>query len=105
MGERVEPMQWIVARHRQNSGERDEEPSDPDSPARSRRVVVPGSRLASAPTVTRLLLPNAYFRPHPRRLGPETVITAAVLVWMWSGGPADRLGGTAHFGAVARSDL
>lgn len=106
MGERVEPMQWIVARHRQNSGERDEEPGDPDSSGRSRRVEVQGkSARLRTNTVTRLLLPNTYFRPHPRRLGPGNVINAAVLMWMWSGTLADRLVGIAHFGAVARTDL
>lgn len=86
MGERVEPMQWIVARHRQNSGERDEEPGEPDSPGRSRRVEVQGkSARLRTNTVTRLLLPNTHFRPHPRRLGPGNVINAAVLMWMWSG--------------------
>lgn len=74
MGERVEPMQWIVARHRQNSGERDKEPGDRDSPGRSRRVDLQDSRLVFARTVTRRLLPNAYFRPRPRRLGPENVM-------------------------------
>lgn len=61
MGERAEPMQWIVARHRQNSGERDEELGDPDTPARSRRVDVRGSRGYIS---TRPLLPNTYFLGH-----------------------------------------
>lgn len=52
MGERAEPMQWIVARHRENSGERDEEPGDPDTPGRNRRVDVRGSQLAYAPTLS-----------------------------------------------------
>lgn len=60
MGERVEPMQRIVARHRQNSGERNEEPGDPDSPGRSSRVVVQGSRLASA----RTLSPDFFCQTH-----------------------------------------
>lgn len=50
MGERAEPMQWIVARHRQNSGERDEELGDPDTPDRSRRVDVRASGLHFHPT-------------------------------------------------------
>lgn len=52
MGQRAEPMQWIAARHRENSGERGEEPGDPDTPGRNRRVDVRGSQLASAPTLS-----------------------------------------------------
>lgn len=67
MGERAEPMQWIVARHRENSGERDEEPGDPDTlglePPRRRAGQSP--RLC-AYIVIRLVLSKTHFRPHPR---------------------------------------
>lgn len=67
MGERAEPMQWIVARHRQNSGERDEELGDPDTAARSRRGDVRGGGLASAGTFPPDYLCQTHiFRPHPR---------------------------------------
>lgn len=102
MGERAEPTQWIVARRRQNSGERGEALGQPGTPAGSRRVAARGSAPTRSPGFSRQ---TRIFRPHPRSLGPGGAVDAAVLMWMRLDGPRDRLVGIAHFGAVARPDL